>query len=511
MSTDNPREKIMALKNNPNAEIWFLTGSQSLYGEETLRRVAMQSQEVVKLLQGSKNIPIKIVWKPVVITPDGIRKICLEASSDDNCYGVITWMHTFSPAKMWIGGLSVLQKPILHFHTQANESLPWFSLDMDFMNLNQSAHGDREYGHIAARLSKPRKVVAGHASDLKTSSRIGDWVYACVGWNTANHLKMARFGDNMRFVAVTDGDKTSAQMQFGMSIEPYGINALVDAVRDVSKEEIDSLIAEYMNDFEVAKELTPNGKRHESLRYAASIEAALTNFLEAGGFSAFTTNFEDLGELRQLPGIAVQRLMAKGYGFGGEGDWKTSALTRIVKSMTEGKSGGTSFMEDYTYHFGPGESKVLGAHMLEVCPSITSTKPRCEIHPLGIGGKEDPVRLVFQAQPANGQVISLMDMGNRFRIVSNEVEIVNPDEPLPNLPVACAVWKPKPSFATASEAWIYAGGSHHTVLSTSLGVDTLVDFSKIANVELLRINNETEINRFQKEIQWNDLYFSSQR
>jgi L-arabinose isomerase len=285
----------------------------------------------------------------------------------------------------------------------------------------------------------------------------------------------------------------------------------VDAVRDVSKEEIDSLIAEYMNDFEVAKELTPNGKRHESLRYAASIEAALTNFLEAGGFSAFTTNFEDLGELRQLPGIAVQRLMAKGYGFGGEGDWKTSALTRIVKSMTEGKSGGTSFMEDYTYHFGPGESKVLGAHMLEVCPSITSTKPRCEIHPLGIGGKEDPVRLVFQAQPANGQVISLMDMGNRFRIVSNEVEIVNPDEPLPNLPVACAVWKPKPSFATASEAWIYAGGSHHTVLSTSLGVDTLVDFSKIANVELLRINNETEINRFQKEIQWNDLYFSSQR
>jgi len=499
----------MSLQNNPKAEIWFVTGSQSLYGEKTLRQVAEQSQEVVRLLESSGNIPINIIWKPVVISPEGIRKICLEASSDDNCYGVITWMHTFSPAKMWIGGLSALQKPILHFHTQANKSLPWSSLDMDFMNLNQSAHGDREFGHITARLNKPRKVVAGHASDPKTSSRIGDWVYACIGWNTANNLKMARFGDNMRFVAVTDGDKTSAQMQFGMSIESYGVNALAEAVHDVSKQEVDSFILEYMEDFEVSKELLPNGDRHDSLRYAASIEVGLTKFLEAGGFSAFTTNFEDLGELRQLPGLAVQRLMSKGYGFGGEGDWKTSALTRIVKSMTVGKSGGTSFMEDYTYHFGPGESKVLGAHMLEVCPSITSAKPRCEIHALGIGGREDPVRLVFQAQPAYGKVISLMDMGNRFRIVSNEVEIVNPDEPLQKLPVACAVWKPEPSLPVAAEAWIYAGGSHHTVLSTALGTETLVDFCKIAGVEFLSIDHETEINQFQKEIQWNNLYFGS--
>jgi len=499
----------MSLQNNPKAEIWFLTGSQSLYGEKMLRQVAEQSQEVVRLLESSGNIPINIIWKPVVISPEGIRKICLEASSDDNCYGVITWMHTFSPAKMWIGGLSALQKPILHFHTQANKSLPWSSLDMDFMNLNQSAHGDREFGHITARLNKPRKVVAGHASDPKTSSRIGDWVYACIGWNTANNLKMARFGDNMRFVAVTDGDKTSAQMQFGMSIESYGVNALAEAVHDVSKQEVDSFILEYMEDFEVSKELLPNGDRHDSLRYAASIEVGLTKFLEAGGFSAFTTNFEDLGELRQLPGLAVQRLMSKGYGFGGEGDWKTSALTRIVKSMTVGKSGGTSFMEDYTYHFGPGESKVLGAHMLEVCPSITSAKPRCEIHALGIGGREDPVRLVFQAQPAYGKVISLMDMGNRFRIVSNEVEIVNPDEPLQKLPVACAVWKPEPSLPVAAEAWIYAGGSHHTVLSTALGTETLVDFCKIAGVEFLSIDHETEINQFQKEIQWNNLYFGS--
>ena len=501
----------MTLRISPNAEIWFLTGSQNLYGDETLRQVAVQSQEVVKMLQSAEGLPLKIVWKSVLLTSESIRRVCLEASSDDNCYGVITWMHTFSPAKMWIAGLTALQKPILHFHTQANFALPWATLDMDFMNLNQSAHGDREYGHIAARLNKPRKVVTGYATDPRTTSRIADWMSACIGWNTTSHLKMARFGDNMRYVAVTEGDKTSAQMRFGMSIESYGVNTLVDAVKSTTKSDIDSLVTSYLDEFEVVPELQPTGEKYESLRYAASIEVGLTNFLEAEGFTAFTTNFEDLGELKQLPGLAVQRLMSKGYGFGGEGDWKTSALIRIIKSMTEGRTGGTSFMEDYTYHFGPGEPKILGAHMLEVCPSLTVAKPRCEIHPLGIGGKDDPVRLVFQAQPAHGQVVSLMDMGNRFRVISNEVEIVAPDAPLPRLPVACAVWKPKPSLATASEAWIYAGGSHHTVLSTALGEETLEDFCKIANVELLRINENTTIDYFQKEIMWNENYFSNQR
>lgn len=501
----------MQLKNSPDSEIWFITGSQSMYGEETLRSVAAQSQEIVSILQNSGKMPIKIVWKPVVLTSESIRKVCLEASSADNCYGVITWMHTFSPAKMWIAGLLALQKPLLHFHTQSNSQLPWATIDMDFMNLNQSAHGDREYGHISTRINKPRKVIAGHVTDSKTVSRISDWIYAAIGWNAANNLKIARFGDNMRFVAVTDGDKTSAQMQFGISTEAYGVNALAEEVQCASKSEIDSLIEEYCEDFRIVPELQKSGSRHDSLRYAAAIEVGLTNFLTRGGFSAFTTNFEDLGSLRQLPGLAVQRLMSKGFGFGGEGDWKTAALVRLVKSMTEGRAGGTSFMEDYTYHLGPGEQKVLGAHMLEICPSITSTKPECEIHPLGIGGREDPVRLVFQATPAKGKVISLMDLGNRFRVLSNEVEIVDPDAPLPNLPVACAIWKPKPSLSTSAEAWIYAGGSHHTALTTALGDETLTDFCKIASVELLEIAESTTINEFQRQIHWNELFYNSQR
>ena len=488
-------------------EIWFLTGSQSLYGPETLEQVAEQSKKVVDTLNAASDVPIKATWKPVLTTPESIKAICLEASANPQCIGVIVWMHTFSPAKMWIAGLNALQVPILHLHTQANEALPWETIDMDFMNLNQAAHGDREHGHLQARLHLPRKIVAGHVSDKKVTSRIAHWMRAAIGWNTAQNLKVARFGDNMRFVAVTDGDKTSAQIALGMSIEAYGVNTLVDCVAAVESSAVDALIKEYENIFEIAPEIAPGGPRHESLRYQATLEIALERFLEAGGFGAFTTNFEDLGALKQLPGLAVQRLMSKGYGFGGEGDWKTSALLRIIKSMTEGLAGGTSFMEDYTYHFGPGEPKVLGAHMLEVCPTITNQKPRCEIHPLGIGGKDDPVRLVFSATPAAGRVVGLMDLGDRFRLVSNDIEIVKPDKELKSLPVACAVWKPAPNLATSAESWIYAGGSHHTVLSTALDAEVLSDFAQIAQVEHLRISATTTQDEFQREIRWNGAYF----
>jgi L-arabinose isomerase len=507
MSMVKGKATKMTLHTAGESEIWFLTGSQSLYGEDILGQVATQSQEIVTQINNSQVVPVKVVWKPVLLNPDGIRGICLEATGNSSCIGVITWMHTFSPAKMWIAGLTSLQKPLLHLHTQINSELPWESIDMDFMNLNQAAHGDREHGHIQARMHLSRKVVAGHTSDPVVIERVANWTRAAIGWNQSQNLKMARFGDNMRSVAVTDGDKTSAQMAFGFSVEAYGINALVESVNAATATEIDAVVDDYLSIFDVQASLQKYQGSHESLRYAASIEVGLENFLKAGGFTAFTTNFEDLGGLKQLPGIAVQRLMAKGYGFGGEGDWKTAALLRIVKSMTIGLSGGSSFMEDYTYHFGPGEPKVLGAHMLEVCPSITSEKPRCEIHPLGIGGRQDPVRLVFNATPGQGRVIGLMDMGDRFRIVSNEIEIVNPDRPISKLPVARAVWKPKPSLSISAESWIYAGGSHHTVLSTSLSAETLNDFATIANVEHLKIDENTKVDEFHRQIRWNGVFY----
>ena len=493
----------MSTLDNQKREVWFLTGTQSLYGEQTLETVAQQSKEVSALLAQSINSPVDIIWKPILKSPDEIRRAMQDASSHDSCIGVIVWMHTFSPAKMWISGLQILTKPLLHLHTQVNAELPWATIDMDFMNLNQAAHGDREHGHLQARLNRGRKIVVGHVSDLRVQQRVSHWTRAALGWHTAQNLKLARFGDNMRFVAVTDGDKTGAQIKLGFSVEAYGVNALVDAVAKVSDKEIDALIPEYLEKYEVAPELKPGGARHESLRYAASQEIALRNFLVSGGFQAFTTNFEDLGGLRQLPGLAVQRLMADGYGFGGEGDWKTSAFLRIVKAMTAGVQGGTSFMEDYTYHFGPGEPKVLGAHMLEVCPTITSAKPRIEIHPLGIGDREDPVRLVFSATPGKGLVTCLTDIGDRYRIVSNEIEVVKPDAPLPKLPVAHSVWKPAPSLEVSAESWIYAGGSHHTVMSTALDIEVLQDFAEIAGVELLEINAKTDAQTFRHTVKWN--------
>lgn len=486
-------------------EIWFFTGSQDLYGEETLQQVARQSQAVVEAFSAKLDAPVEIIWKPVLKNPDAIKRAILDANSDENCLGVITWMHTFSPAKMWISGLDALQKPLLHLHTQANQSLPWSIIDMDFMNLNQAAHGDREFAHVFSRIGRDRKIVVGEPNSEYAAKRISAWAWATIGWRTSQNLKLARFGDNMRFVAVTDGDKVAAQLQFGISVEQYGINTLVAAVADVQSDAAEKLADQYELEYEVAPELRRGGARHDYLVYAAKQELALREILEQGGFNAFTSNFEDLGELKQLPGLAVQRLMADGYGFGGEGDWKTSALGAILKSMTP-KHLGTSFMEDYTYHFGPGSAKVLGAHMLEVCPSITKSKPKIEIHPLGIGGKEDPVRMVFTASPAKARVVCLVDIGDRFRMISNEIEVVEPNEDLPNLPVARAVWEPKPDLATSAEAWMLAGGSHHTVLTNAVSAETLDDFARMAKVELVVIDEDTKLRDFRRELQWSAAY-----
>ncbi|SFW83824.1 L-arabinose isomerase [Amycolatopsis australiensis] len=486
-------------------QLWFLTGSQALYGEETLEQVAGQSLRIQQLLAASGGLPAEIVGKPVLTEATSIRRVLQEANADAACVGVIAWMHTFSPAKMWITGLDALRKPLLHLHTQLNEALPWSTIDMDFMNLNQAAHGDREFGFVQTRLGVPRKTVAGHVSDPAVVARIDAWARAAIGADHLRNLRLARFGDNMRDVAVTEGDKVEAELRFGVSVNTYGVNDLVDQVEEIS--EVDSLVAQYAEDYDVVPELAAGGARHESLRYAARIEAGLRKFLTDGGFGAFTTNFEDLGGLRQLPGLAVQRLMADGYGFGGEGDWKTSALLAAVKAMSVGRDRGTSFMEDYTYHFGPGTPKILGAHMLEVCPSIAAAKPSCEIHALGIGNREDPVRLVFDAAPGPGVVLGLVDLGDRFRLVANEIEVVTPDEPLPNLPVARAVWQPAPSLPTSAESWITAGGPHHTVLTQAVSTETLRDFANLLGVELLVIDADTTPHGFADRIRWNQAYY----
>ena len=490
----------------PVAEIWFLTGSQALYGPETLDQVARQSRAIAERLDAPPDLPVRVVWKPVLLDVVAIHRQMLDANSSPECVGVITWMHTFSPAKMWITGLDALQKPMLHLHTQADAALPWSTIDMDFMNLNQAAHGDREFGYIQSRIGIARKTVAGHVESPVVSARIWQWARAALGRHELRHLRLARFGDNMRDVAVTEGDKVEAQLRFGVSVNTYGVNDLVTVVDAVPDEDIDKLVAEYADTYRIAPELLPDGDRHESLRYGARIELGLRSFLVDGGFGAFTTNFEDLGGLRQLPGLAVQRLMADGYGFGGEGDWKTSVLLRATKVMADGLPGGTSFMEDYTYHLVPGEEKILGAHMLEVCPSITTAQPSLEIHPLGIGNREDPVRLRFTADPGPGLVCGISDLGDRFRLTANLIEVVEPDEDLPRLPVACAVWKPQPSLSTSAESWLMAGGPHHTVLTKAIGVEVLEDFAEMTRTELMVIDDATTPRSFQRELRWNAAY-----
>ncbi|MBO9555432.1 L-arabinose isomerase [Cellulomonas sp.] len=488
-------------------EIWFLTGSQGLYGEDTLRQVAEQSQEVARLLDESSDIPAKVVWKPVLKDSAAIRRAALDANSDDSVIGVIVWMHTFSPAKMWIAGLDALRTPLLHLHTQADVELPWDSIDMDFMNLNQAAHGDREFGYVATRLGTSRKTVVGHVSNPAVTASIGTWVRACAGWAATHELVLARFGDNMRNVAVTEGDKTEAELRFGVSVNTWGVNDLVAAVEAVSDADVDALVAEYEDLYDVVPALRKGGDRHESLRYGARQEIALRTFLESVGAKAFTTNFEDLGGLRQLPGLAVQRLMAEGYGFGAEGDWKTAVLVRAAKVMGEGLPGGASLMEDYTYDLTPGDERILGAHMLEICPTLTTSKPALEIHPLGIGDREDPVRLVFDTDPGVGVVVSLADMRDRFRLTANVVDIVPPTAALPNLPVARAVWQPRPDFRTSAEAWLTAGGAHHTVLTTAVGVEAFEDFAEIARTELLVIDESTTRRAFREQVRWNQAYW----
>ncbi len=489
-------------------EIWFITGSQHLYGPETLKQVADHSQKIAAGLDASGRIPLKVVFKPVVKTPEEVRALCRDADASPNCAGLILWMHTFSPAKMWIGGLGSLRRPFLHLHTQFNRDLPWGSIDMDFMNLNQSAHGDREAGFLHTRLRLSRKVVVGHWEDPQVQERIAAWMRAARGWFGLQGAKLARFGDNMRAVAVTEGDKVAAEAKFGFSVNGYGVGDLAKHVADAAIDDaaIRRLCAEYEDKYTVAKELRKGGARHDSLRYGARLELGLRSFLTEGGFAGFTTTFEDLHGLRQLPGLAVQRLMAEGYGFGAEGDWKTCALLRAMKLIAADLPGGTSFMEDYTYHLGAGGPLVLGAHMLEICESIASRKPRIEIHPLGIGGKEDPVRLVFDAPAGPALNASLIDLGNRFRLIVNEVDAVTPPK-LPRLPVARAVWKCRPDFATACGAWILAGGAHHTGYSYAVTSEHLEDFAAMAGIEIVVIGNETRLSSFKQELRWNEAYY----
>lgn len=487
-------------------EIWFLTGSQELYGPDTLAQVAEQSQEVARVLDASPDVPVHVVWKPVLTSADAIRRVMLDANSDDRVLGVVTWAHTFSPSKMWITGLDLLRKPLLHLHTQANVELPWDTIDFDFMNLNQAAHGDREHAYIQTRLGLARTTVVGHVSNPAVTARVGTWVRGAAGWAATHELRLARFGDNMRDVAVTEGDKTEAQLRFGVSVSTWGVNDLVDVVDAVADGAVDALVAEYEDLYDVVPELRRGGERHESLRYAARQEIGLEQMLTDLGARAFTTNFEDLGGLRQLPGLAVQRLMSKGYGFGAEGDWKTAVLVRAAKVMGEGLQGGASLMEDYTYDLTPGDERILGAHMLEICPSLTTSTPRVEIHPLGIGGKEDPVRMVFDTDPGVGVVVSLADMRDRFRLTANVVDLVE-HPPLPHLPVARAVWRPRPDLSTSAEAWLTAGGAHHTVLSTAAGVEAFEVFAQIARTELLVIDESTTRRGFADQVRWNQVYF----
>jgi L-arabinose isomerase len=492
--------------NLASPEIWFVCGSQHLYGPGPLQQVAANARQVAEALAKSSRLPLRTRFKALLTTPDEIANVCLEANQDRTCAGLILWMHTFSPSKMWIRGLTTLKKPFLHLHTQFNRDLPWATIDMDFMNLNQAAHGDREAGFMHTRMRLGRKVVVGHWSDVEVQDRIGAWMRATRAWHDWQGAKFCRFGDNMRQVAVTEGDKVAAEMRFGFAVNGYGVGDLVARVNAVRDDDINACCADYETAYRVVPALKKGGRRREELRYSARLELGMRAFLEEGEFKGFTDTFEDLHGLRQLPGMATQRLMGLGLGFGGEGDWKTAALVRAMKVMGEGLPGGTSFMEDYTYHLSPKGHQVLGAHMLEICPSIAAGKPAVEVHPLGIGGKEDPVRLVFDAPAGPALNASLVDLGNRFRLVVNKVTAVKPPK-LPLLPVARAVWECQPDFKTACAAWIYAGGAHHTGYSYSVTTEMLEDFATIAGIELVAINADTRMSEFKQTLRNNDVYY----
>lgn len=495
------------MNNIPKSEIWFLTGTQHLYGEGPLKQVAANSQAIVDQLNASGSLPLKLVFKPILTRPEEIRAVMLEANGTADCAGVITWCHTFSPSKMWIAGLLQLRKPLLHLATQFNRDLPWAEIDMDFMNLNQAAHGDREHGFIHARLRLPRKVVVGHWSDTEVQDRVAAWMRVTRAWADWQKGRYVRFGDNMRQVAVTDGDKVAAEARFGFSVNTHGVGDLAAVMESVSDITIDALCAEYEESYDVASALRKGGDRHEILRYNARQEIGLRCFLEEGGFNGFSDTFEDLYGLAQLPGLAVQRLMAQGYGFAGEGDWKTAAVVRAMKVISHGLPGGASFMEDYTYELNPSGQLVLGSHMLEICPSIAAGRPRLEVHPLGIGGKADPARLVFDARAGAAVNVALMDLGNRFRLLVNEVDAIKPPHDLPKLPVARAVWTCRPDFKTAVGAWIQAGGAHHTGYSYAVTTEHIQDLAEIAGVEVAVIDVETRIKEFRQQLRNDEIYY----
>ncbi|MDF2803387.1 MAG: L-arabinose isomerase [Anaerocolumna sp.] len=468
-------------------EFWFITGSQHLYGEETLKKVAEHSKIIADSLNVSSDIPCSVVFKPIVTTPDDITKVIKEANYSENCAGIITWMHTFSPSKMWINGLTILEKPYLHLHTQYNREIPNSEIDMDFMNLNQSAHGDREHGFIGTRLRMPRKVVVGYWEDEDVQEKIGSWMRAAVGASVSKNLKVIRFGDNMRQVAVTEGDKVEAQIKLGWQVNTTPVGDLVEVINAVTEAEIDATVAEYKEKYEIATD------NFDAVRYQAKVEVALKKIMAEGGYGAYTNTFEDLHGMDQLPGLASQRLMEAGYGYGGEGDWKVSALTHIMKQMAEGLEGGTAFMEDYTYDLTKGNELSLGAHMLEVCPTLAADKPRIEVHPLGIGGKSDPARLVFEGKAGAAIVVSLVDMGGRFRLIIHDIEAVKPILDMPNLPVARVMWKALPDLKTGAECWILAGGAHHTVFSYSITATQMIDWAEIMGIEYIHISKETKV------------------
>ena len=488
-------------------EIWFITGSQHLYGEETLRQVDEHSKIIAESFSNASQIPVKVVFKPVVKTPEEILTICKEANSTLNCVGIITWMHTFSPSKMWINGLKALQLPLLHLHTQFNRDIPFADIDMDFMNLNQSAHGDREFGFMLSRMKIQRKVVVGHWQDTSVLEQINQWSRVATAKYKMQTMKVVRFGDNMRYVGVTDGDKVAAEMKFGFSVNTHGVGDLVQVIGQISDAEIENLIKEYEANYQMMSSLAKEGAMRSSLVEAARIELGLKAFLEDGNYSAYTNTFEDLHGMRQLPGIGSQRMMAAGYGYGGEGDWKTSAMVYIMKVMASGMKGGNSFMEDYTYHFDPQNPMVLGSHMLEICPTIADGAVKCEVHPLGIGGKEDPVRLVFNGAAGSALNVSLVDLGNRFRLIVNEVEAVEITQEFPKLPTARVLWKPQPSMEVGLHAWLLAGGAHHTVYSQNLTTEYLEDFAEIFNIELVVIDKSTTIRSLKNELKFNEIAF----
>jgi len=491
-----------------NYEVWFLTGSQHLYGPETLEQVAVHSSEIAGALNDASAMPVNVVFKPVVTTPEEMFNTVREANNTDNCIGIIAWMHTFSPAKNWISALNALNKPMAHLHTQYNRDIPWAEIDMDFMNLNQAAHGDREFGFMVSRLRMNRKVVVGHWSDEEVQERLGVWARAACAWADSQDMRVARFGDNMRSVAVTEGDKVEAQMRLGYQVSGYGVGDLVEHINAVSDSDLSALLQEYEDSYVMADDLRSGGSRHSSVAEAARIELGIRSFLVDGNFKAFTTTFENLHGMVQLPGISPQRLMADGYGFAGEGDWKTAALVHSMKVMAHGLEGGTSFMEDYTYHLDPSGMRVLGAHMLEICPSIAAGDVALEVHPLGIGGKADPARLVFNTPAGAAINASLVDMGNRFRMIVNDVDVVDAEHDMPNLPVARALWIPQPDLKVGAAAWIYAGGAHHTGFSQAITWEHIADYSDMAGIEFLRIDNDTTIYDFKNELRWNELYYA---